>query len=145
MFEISSFYYKKPKHHTLIYLIFLAFILLLTYISIKYYTYDIKELLVINECEEEKCFLKTTLNYEEQNIIAKDTKIKYQGNNYKINEIEYSEPYLSNGVPVTDISLLTDLKEDKKIIKIEVKYHKQRIINKIKEKIIERKQYGTTK
>lgn len=138
MDEISTLYYKKPQKHLIIYIVFIVSILVLIYISIKYYTYDTKELILIQECEEE-CYLKTTLNYEEQTIFEKDTIIKYKNKNYKIDEINYEEPYLVNGIPVSDVIIKTNINDDKKVLKIEVKYHKQRIINKIKEILIERK------
>ncbi|MBQ4030307.1 MAG: hypothetical protein II625_01020 [Bacilli bacterium] len=138
MDEISTLYYKKPQKHLIIYIVFIVSISVLIYISIKYYTYDTKELILIQECEEE-CHLKTTLNYEEQTIFEKDTIIKYKNKNYKIDEINYEEPYLVNGIPVSDVIIKTNINDDKKVLKIEVKYHKQRIINKIKEILIERK------
>ena len=138
MIELSNLYYKKPRVNYLIYITFILMTFILLYISIKYYTYDIKEILLINECDEE-CVLKTSLDYESQKIFNKNSIIEYDNKEYKINEIEYDEPYLVNGVPTTDITIKTDIKEDKKIIKVEVKYNKQRIIKKIKEKIIERK------
>lgn len=138
MIELSNLYYKKPRVNYLIYITFILMTFTLLYISIKYYTYDIKEILLINECDEE-CVLKTSLDYESQKIFNKNSIIEYDNKEYKINDIEYDEPYLVNGVPTTDITIKTDIKEDKKIIKVEVKYNKQRIIKKIKEKIIERK------
>ncbi len=138
MDNISKLYNQKPKPNIAIYLIFfLSFIIVIIY-SIKEYTYDIKELLVINECYEKECFLKTTLNYNDQEIFTNKSYIKYKDKKYEIKEIEYGEPYLSNEIPVTDISIKTNLVEEAKILKIKVYYNKQRIIKKIKEKIIER-------
>jgi len=138
MDNISKLYNKKPKPNIAIYLIFfLSFITLIVY-SIKEYTYDIKELLVINECNENECFLKSTLNYNDQEIFSNKSYIKYKDKKYEIKDIEYGEPYLSNETPVTDMSIKTDLIEEAKILKIKVYYNKQRIIKKIKEKIIER-------
>ena len=138
MDEISTLYYQKPKTNIMIYLIFIVLISLLIYISFKYHTYDIKELAVLNECNEEKCILKTTLSLEEQDILNNNPIIIYDQKEYKINEIEYNETYLSNNIPVTDISIDSELKEKKQILKIKIKYNKQRIIKSIKEKIIER-------
>ena len=138
MDNISKLYNKKPKPNIAIYLIFfLSFITLIVY-SIKEYTYDIKELLVINECNENECFLKSTLNYNDQEIFSNKSYIKYKDKKYEIKDIEYGEPYLSNETPLTDMSIKTDLIEEAKILKIKVYYNKQRIIKKIKEKIIER-------
>ncbi len=138
MDEISKLYIKKPKIRKSIYLIFIVIMVSLLYYSINNYTYDVKDLLFINECSEEECFQKTTLNYEEQKIINNKTIFVYKNKEFKIDYIEYEEPYLSNEIPVTDIKIKTDIKTDERIIKIKVKYNKQRIIKKIKENLIER-------
>ncbi len=139
MDNISELYNKKPKLSIKYYLIFIIIIIILLIYSINTYTYDIKEILMINDCQIEGCSLKTTLNYEEQESIKKNAIISFNGEEYKITDIKYEEPYLSNGIPVTDISIETDIKTNEKILKIKLKYNKQRIIKKIIEKIIERK------
>ena len=138
MDEISNFYEEEPKLKKSIYLIFIVIIISLLYYSTKNYTYDIKEILFINECNENECLLKTTLDYEEQKIINNKTIFVYKNKEYNVDNIEYEEPYLSNETPVTDITIKTDIKTDEKIIKVKVKYNKQRIIKKIKENLIER-------
>ena len=55
---------------------------------------------------------------------------------YKIEKIEYSEPYLNNNIPYQDIKIYTSLKTNEKIIKVKLLYNKQRIIKKILEIII---------
>ena len=137
MDEITTFYYKKPKKILTIYLLFIIILIIIIIYSYQNYTYDKKEILVINNCIEEECTLKTTLNYEEERILSKNPIIKYNSKTYKINKIIYDEPYLSNEIPVTDVTIETDLKEENKILKISIYYNKQRIIKKIKN-IIER-------
>lgn len=131
-------YNKKVKINFLVYLIFISLIVVTVYYAFNKKVYNVKEVVGLNECENNICKISITLNYEELDILKENPEIVYAKTKYKIKEVEYQEPYLNNGIPVEDLQLETDIKEEK-IIRLKIYYNQQRIIDKIKENIIERK------
>ena len=98
---------------------------------------DKKELVGLNNCKNNSCQIKITLNYEDMKILDQNPSILYKKNKYKIKDIVYEEPYLNNGIPVNDITIITDNITNNKIIDFKIIYNNERIIKKIKN-LIER-------
>ena len=70
-------------------------------------------------------------------ILDQQPRIEYQHKKIKIKKILYSEPYLSNSIPVSDVTIIVDDLSDNNIIEFKLEYNKQKIIKKIKN-ILER-------
>ena len=124
-----SFIYSKPQCKIGIYflivlvLIFIPFLFLQTYSSYK--------TTGILECKDDTCILKLAIPYDKLFILDYHPQIEYLNNKYVINNIEQSEPYLNNNIPVVDVAIATDYISDNKVIEFRFLYKKQRIITKI--------------
>lgn len=129
---------KKVKSHLIIYLIIFIFFLTLTSLSYFIKTYDLLNVTGISECEE-MCTINFSFPYSNVNVLEyDDLRLIYMDEIYEIKEIIYSEPYLNNGVPFQDIELVTSISgESEKIINFRLLYNKQRIIEKLKNVIVE--------
>ncbi len=125
---------KERKYPLLIISFFLIIIIIITFknkkISNIYKTYGMVE------CNE-TCTINISLNYEKSNII-KNSKITIEDSKTEIDKYEYGELFLNNNIPMQEIVLYPEQSLDEKIVEIKIEYKKQRIINKIKEIIIER-------
>ena len=128
---------QKPKNHPLIYCVFSLLSLTSLFLSYFIKTYDSYKTYGIVKCDT-KCSVNITLPYNKVNILNKESKIKYLNKEYNIEEIIYEEPYLNNEIPYQDINIVLEITGKDKIIEFQILYNKQRIINKIKEIIIER-------
>lgn len=135
----ESLYFVKPRINPFIYIIFIALLILIVYYMFHIQVYNTKEIVGINECNNNSCQIKFTLTYDETDVLNKKPQISYLGKTYQIEQISYEEPYLSNGIPVEDIAIKTSLQSDDKMLSIKLIYQKQRIIDLLKSKIIERK------
>jgi len=133
----NEFIYLKPKNNKLIVFLFLTMILIVVYYICTKYTYDKKEIIGLNECNNKECQIKITLNYQEIKILDQNPKIIYQNKEYIIKDITYNDAYLNNNIPVSDITIITEKITDNNIIDFKITYNRERIINKIKN-IIER-------
>ena len=131
-------YNKTIKINALVYFIFISLMATIICFAFNKKIYNVKEVVGLNECEDNLCKISITLNYEELDILKENPEIVYAKKKYRIKKVEYQEPYLNNGIPVEDLQLETDIKEEK-IIRLKIYYNQQRIIDKIKENIIERK------
>jgi len=131
-------YNLKPKINPIIYVIFISLTSLIIYLSINNYIYDTKEVVGINSCNKNTCFIKLTLDYNDLDITNKNPEIVYNKKIYKINKIKEEEPYLLSGIPSVDVTLETNTLKSSNIIKFKIRYNKQRIITKIKNILIER-------
>lgn len=130
-------YQKPPKHQILLVLILflLIFLISLTIIIKVYNTYTTYG--VIN-CSEE-CYLTLSMSYEKIEILNDNYHILIDNKKFQVKEIKYNEPYLSGNIPYEDVNIYSDELEDtSKIVKVKIKYQKQRIIKKIVNQIIER-------
>lgn len=121
---------KKPNSNKLFHIILSLIIIILIITSYSYKTYDTKNIVGIYKCEE-YCYIETSISYEDINKIDKSSIIEYKNNNYKIEDILYSEPYLNNNIAYQDINIKCCLKEKDKIVKVKILYNKQRILKKI--------------
>ena len=135
----ESLYDIKPQINPFIYCIFIVLLILIIYYLFHIKVYNTKEIIGINECTNKSCQIKFTLAYDEKDVLNKDPQISYLGKTYQIDDISYEEPYLSNGIPVEDIAIKTSIKSEDNMISIKLIYQKQRIIDLLKSKIIERK------
>lgn len=111
-------------------IIFICTAIILLIIIFSYKTYDTLNIVGIYKCEE-KCFVETSLSYDEINIIDKDCLIEYKNEKYKINNINHREPYLSNNIPYEDLIIETKLNTKNSLVKIKILYNKQRIAKKL--------------
>lgn len=127
--------YKQPQNNKLISILLLIIITISILLTYKYKAYNVLNIIGIIKCEK-TCYIDTSIPYENISIIDKKTILSYKDKKYKIEKIDYSEPYLNNNIPYQDIKIYTSLKTDEKIIKVKLLYNKQRIIKKILEKII---------
>lgn len=132
-------YYTKEKISIWIYILFIFLLIIITYLSYNTFIYNSKEIVGINECIENNCGIKFTLTYDEIDILKENPIMIYHNKKYKIEDIIYNDPYLSNGIPVEDVEIKTTLNTEEQIVNFRINYKKQRIITKIKENIIERK------
>ena len=130
-------YSIKPSHNRLFYLLFIILFGTIIYYSLTNYTYEQKSVVGINECREDSCEIKLTLNYEEISILNKNPIIYYNKKEYQIKSIKYDEPYLNNGIPSSDITIRTEKISDSNILEFSILYNKEKIAKKIKN-IIER-------
>lgn len=126
----------KPNNHFISYVLFFLLIITTLFLSIFTETYDTYNTTGIVKCIE-NCSISITVPYDKADIFSNKSYIKYQDKKYAINEIEYEDPYLSNNIPVEDITLQTDITTQNKIINFQILYNKQRIIKKIKNIILE--------
>lgn len=121
---------KKPKKHSIIYWILLIIIITSFFLLYKIKTYDSYLVTGINNCEN-VCIITFTLPYNKVDILSKKPKIEYLNKIYKIENINYLEPYLNNGIPYQDIELITKISNNNRLINFKIIYNKQRIITKI--------------
>ncbi len=120
----------KPTKIILVNIIMYLYIIISLIISYNIKTYTSLKLTGILNCDN-TCIIDTTLSYEYISKINKNSKISSNNKSYKIENIEYSEPYLNNNIAYQDIKLVTNIKEDNKIIEFKILYNKQRILTKI--------------
>ncbi len=127
----------SPKKHPVIYVIF--FIILITSLSLSFFikTYSTYQTTGIIKCES-TCEISITLPYNKTDILNGDSKIRYLNQEFEIEEVSYEEPYLNNGTPYEDVTIKANIKTQSKIVNFQILYNKQRIIEKIKEILIER-------
>ena len=132
-----EFYNLKPKKKYYLYTMFIIMITTILYYIFNYNSYDKKTIVGLNSCQNKICEIKITLNYEEMKILDQQPRIEYQHKKIKIKKILYSEPYLSNSIPVSDVTIIVDDLSNNNIIEFKLEYNKQKIIKKIKN-ILER-------
>ena len=121
---------KQPNNNKLFHIIFSIIIIISLITSYSYKTYDAINIVGIYKCEE-YCYIESSISYENINKIDKSNIIEYKNNNYNIEDIIYSEPYLNNNIAYQDIKIKCNLKDSEKIVKTKILYNKQRIIRKI--------------
>ena len=126
---------KQPTKNYLFHIIIIIITLTSIIFSYSYKTYDSLNIVGIYKCEE-TCYIDTSLSYEDIIKLNNPSIFKYNNKTYIIEDIIYNEPYLNNNTIYQDIQITSNLKVNKKIIKIKILYNKQRIITKIKNMII---------
>ncbi len=128
---------KQAKNHFIFYIFSILFVIFLVIFSYKKYSYNILQVTGLYNCDE-VCGIMITLPYDKIEHIDKDIKIKYQDKIYRVDNIIYSEPYLNKEIPYQDITIVSKLVSDEKIINFKILYDKKRIIIKIKDLVIGR-------
>lgn len=126
---------KQPTKNYLFHIIIIIITLTSIIFSYSYKTYDSLNIVGIYKCEE-TCYIDTSLSYEDIIKLNNPSIFNYNNKTYIIEDIIYNEPYLNNNTIYQDIQITSNLKVNKKIIKIKILYNKQRIITKIKNMII---------
>lgn len=126
---------KKIKKTNIFITTFFIILLISILLSYQIETYSLYKTYGIINCNE-TCFITTTIQYDKLNILKLNPKIKYLGKIYDIEKIDYKEPYLNNGLPLQDIELTTNIKNESTIIEFSILYDKQRIITKLKKIIM---------
>lgn len=118
---------KYPKHNKIISII----ILLPLIIALFYFqTYDSYNTIALYNCEK-TCTIEFSIPYSKNFIIDSNFKIQYNKDEYNVENIYVSEPYLDNTTSYEDVTVTSELKTNNKVINIKLLYNKQRIIKKI--------------
>lgn len=128
---------RKPKSQPLIFYGFSLLVVTSLFLSYFVKTYDSYKAYGIIKCNTD-CSITITLPYNKVSILEVKPKIKYSNQIYNIEKISYEEPYLNNEIPYQDINIVSNIESEDKIIEFQILYNKQRIINKIKNIIVER-------
>lgn len=124
-----GFIYSKPQCKTSLYIIIgLVFSFIPLFFLQTYSSYKTTGIL---ECGDNTCFLKLAIPYDKLFILDYHPQIEYLNKKYVINNIDESEPYLNNNIPIVDVTITTDYISDNKVIEFKFIYKKQRIISKI--------------
>lgn len=126
----EAFLKIKPKNLLIITILILIVIVSLIIVSIKVEIYDNYQTKGYVTCSD-KCFLITMIpsNIDYDVVYFNDKKIDYKliNKDLKVDE--------NNFISYYELEFLVNEFEDKEIVAINFYYHKQRIINKIKEKM----------
>ena len=113
----------------MMYILFGLVFLLIPFFFLK--TYSSYKTTCILECLDDSCKLSLAMPYDKLFILDNSPQIEYLNKKYDINNIDRSEPYLSNNIPVVDVILTTNYISDNNVIEFKFIYKKQRIITKI--------------
>lgn len=128
---------EKENRMGFVFLMFFVFMVLVVILVFKVDVYDSTVAVGIISCSD-SCKIEVTMPFDKIDSFNNEPFISYNNKSYDILNISYGEPYLNGEIALEDVVIETNLESQDKLINFKILSNKQRIIEKIKNIILER-------
>lgn len=119
----------KPKSNKVLIIMITSALILFIIICTIIKTYTVTNTVGYIECNEE-CFINLHLTSNNIDKINNKTILEIDNKKYEVSEINYNDIFIENNIPYQNITIKTDLNEEK-IVNIKLLNNKQRVIKKL--------------
>ena len=120
---------KKPNNNRITIIFLASTLIMFIMICSIFKTYTVTKTVGYIECNEE-CYININLSSNNIDKLSNNTLLEIDSIKYEISEINYNDMFVENNIPYQNITIKTDLKEEK-IVNIKLLNNKQRVIKKI--------------